>query len=362
MAHKNITPKVKKFYFLFIITISISCDLDYSPMNSNLFPALRPTTHNFSWEIDTLSFAGAFQILPNGIWGSNTNEIWMVARSTPFEAQVWHWNGVGWKPFPNAGYGVGPTDIIGFSSDDIWFVGHLRGGAHPKNSVKHWDGTNWNSFDTGISNDHCYSVWGSASNDIYIGYDKGLIAHYRGFKIDQHYTGNDDQIIEIYGHNWDNVYACGSKLDKKQPWDSTYYYLYHNDGYGWSLINYQILTPSSDKLIIPWRFWGRYPHALFGVNDYGVFVNLKRSEWNLLFRPEPSAYRIHGTDYNNVFVAGFWGSSIHHFNGDTWANFDEFRALDFFGYAIFAIKNHVFIGGHNSYDSNGFVIRGRQRK
>ena len=63
---------------------------------------------------------------------------------------------------------------------------------------------------------------------------------------------------------------------------------------------------------------------------------------------------------NNVFISGYWGSSIYHFNGQSWTDYDELRNLNFFSWAVFAIKNRVFIAGDNSYDHNAYVIQGRE--
>ena len=352
---------MKNTFILCLTIFLVSCERDFSVINPELIPSLKPTGHDFSWEIDTLSFPNSDYIYPRGIWGLDANDVWMVGRCDNYRAGIWHFDGKKWDPILDAGTGVSPNDIIGFNKENVWLVGNIRGVSDPKNAVKRWNGTTWHQVDVGISNEHCFSIWGSCAIDVYLGYDGGLIVHFNGYKFEKYYTGNNAQILDIYGFDWNDVYACGIELDEKQPHDSTHYYIYHNDGLGWSLSYYQLLTQYSLQLNIPLRLWGKYPYLLFGVNHHGVFVNSKRPDWNLIFDPEESIHRIHGTDYNNIFIAGYHGSSIYHYDGDNWTNFENFQTLEFDSYSVFTITEHVFIGGKISYDKNGYILRGKRK-
>jgi len=342
----------------------MDCERDFSSIEkvTDPFALIKPTSHNFTWEIDTLSFPGAIQIIPHGIWASDTNDVWMVGHSDDWKARIWHYNGEAWKPITTVGLGVSPTDIIGFNKNDIWFVGHLVGIPEPQKAVQRWDGYQWNEVDTGILNDHCYSIWGTSSTDIYFAYNEGLIAHYDGNNIKKYDTGSGAQMVELFGFNSNDIYACGVKLDNKQPRDSTYYYIYHYNGNKWTLLNFHFLTVHSGYFKFPSSsLWGNFRRILFGTNGLYVSLYLGESNWKPLFKANTSVWFLHGTDINNIFIVGSGGSSIYHFNGSAWNSYDMLKNLDFLGRCVFTIKDKVFIGGINSFDRNAYILRGKRR-
>jgi hypothetical protein len=363
---KNVRYNVRNLLFCVLLlsffAFILDCERDFSNLINDPFAALKPTSHNFNWKIDTLSFSGAIQIIPQGIWGSDTNDAWMVGHSDDYRAGIWHISGKKWEPMPTAGLGLSPKEIIGFSNDNIWVVGVLRNLQYPVEIVRRWDGIQWNEFDTGISNEYCFSIWGTSSRDLYFGYDEGLIAHFDGVRITRYYTGSDAHMLKIFGFSSDDIYACGVKIDQEQPHDSTYYYLYHFNGYEWTVLNYHILTVHSGYFNFPSSdLWGNYRHLLFGVNGLYVSQYLGSSKWKPMFEAERSVWYLHGTDINNIFITGSGGSSIYHFNGSTWVNFDQLNTLDFWGRCVFTIKSRVFIGGINSYDMNAYIIQGNRK-
>ncbi len=349
-----------KLFLISIFTVlifSIACERDFSSIEkiTDPFALVKPTSHDFAWEIDTLSHPGAIQIFPEGIWGSKTNDVWLVGHSDTYEARIWHWDGIAWSLAVPPGLSIDPKDIIGFNNSDVWIVGDFP------NHVVHWDGSQWQIIDSGINNRFGMSIWGSSSSDLFFGFDDGLLVHYDGSRFTTYQTDTKAQFVEIFGLSSNNVYACGILYDDWNPHDSTTYYIYHFDGKSWSLNNYYLLTNNTPELNFPWRLWGNQRNILFGVNGHHAYISYNGNQWEPIFKPETAIWRIHGTDINNIFVAGYWGSSIYHFNGRTWTSFDVLRDLNFFGWAVFAIKDQVFIGGHNSYDHNAYVIRGKRK-
>lgn len=319
------------------------------------------TSHEFTWEIDTLSYPEAELILPFAIWGSDTDDVWMVGNAGVPQAKIWHWDGEEWQAMAGNNFWADPRDIFGFSADDIWIAGSRVNNTLPSKSIHHWDGIRWSVVDSGILYEHCFSVWGSSSSSLFFGFDSGLIAYYDGNNFIRHETGTEAQIVDLFGFSDNDVYACGIEKDKELPRDSTAYYIFHFDGIGWSIMDSDLVTMENLSLDLPWRLWSNQPGILFGVNGRRIYQNASHSSWKQIYEVETAVWRLHGTDINNMFAAGYWGSSIYHFNGLKWKNFKEFRRTDFFGWAVFAIKDLVFIAGDNSYDLNAYIIRGKKK-
>lgn len=350
--------------FAFILFIYLSCEKDFSGIiiYSDPYANLDTTSHDFTWEIDTLSSPNVIQILPKAIWGSDTDNVYMVGHSDGYEARIWHWNGKIWRAFEElTALGMTPTDIIGFSENDIWIVGEHFGNP-PDKKILHWNGSQFLPVESGIKSNDCVSVWGTSSQNLFFSFRNGLLARYDGSGFHVFDTGTNAQIVDIYGISSDEVLACGVRFDSRPPIDSTEYFIFRYDGKGWVLRDYHMETVATGLLPFPGNgLWVNYRRLWFGVNGPQVFTSYGSGNWEDIFQPLTAVWRLHGTELNNIFAAGYWGNSIYHYNGSTWRNFPELSSLDFFGFAVFAIKNQVFIGGYNSYDRNAYIIRGKAK-
>lgn len=328
------------------------------------YASLDTTSHEFMWEVDTLNSPNVIQILPRAIWGSDTDNVYMVGHSDGYEAQIWHWNGDTWKAFEDqTAYAMNPYDIIGFNKNDIWIVGDWFGSSPPDKKILHWNGFQWSAVESGIYGTRCFSVWGTSSNCIFFGLNNGLITRYDGSRFRVYDTGTNATIVDLYGLSANEVYACGvHRLDKQQPWDSTEYFIFRYDGKNWSVRDYHMETVENGPLPFPFNgLWANYRRLWFGVNGGQVFTRYANGEWEEVFRPVNSVWRLHGTELNNIFAAGYQGSSVYHYNGSTWRNFPELFNIDIIAWAVFAIQDQVFIGGHKTNDRNALIIRGKRK-
>jgi len=125
------------FFLCVLLLLVITCIKDPTGIVifGDPYANLDTTSHEFSWEIDTLSSPTVIQILPHAIWGSDTDNVYMVGHSDGYEARIWHWNGSIWRAFEDlTAFGMTPTDIFGFSENDIWIVGEHFGNPPDKKS------------------------------------------------------------------------------------------------------------------------------------------------------------------------------------------------------------------------------------
>ncbi len=353
-------------YLCVLLLFAIACKKDPTAIVTEIDPYanLDSTSHEFAWEIDTLTYPNAFQISPRGIWGSDTDNVYLVGHSDDWKARIWHWNGSTWQSFEdNTAFGFSPTEIIGFGENDIWLVGRWIGNTPPDKKIHRWNGSQWSVVESGIYQEReCVSVWGTSSEHLFFGFRNGRIARYDGNRFHVYHAGTGIQIVDIYGISSNEVLACGVRLDNQQPRDSTEYFLFRYDGESWSVRDYHLATVENGPVPFPFNgLWVSGRQLWFGVNGGQIFSRFGEQDWQEVFRPLTAVWRLHGTDLNNIFAAGYWGSSVYHYNGSSWRNFPELSSLDFFGYAVFAIKDQVFIGGINSYYGKAYVIRGKSK-
>lgn len=314
------------------------------------------TSHNFTWQIDTLEFPGTFQILPKAIWGADTNDVWMVAHSDDWHARIWHWDGKIWSAYTESGLGTSPTDMIGFSKDDIWFCS-IRTGDNPIiKTIQHWDGQSWNIVEHQIETD-ILSMWGSSSQNLYFGLIDGRIAHYDGIDFEIKGTNTSAQILDLHGLSETEIYAVGIEPDKVQPSDTTGYYVFKFDGINWSINNFFLLTIDSSPLELPIRgLWSDSYGFFLGVNRSGVYSYTEK-EWTKIYEAD-GTLALNATSINNMFTAGNNGSAIFHFNGKTWKSFAELKNIKLFTGTNYMFEDHVFIPG--SIANRAYILRGRR--
>ena len=187
-------------------------------------------TPKFEWVTDTLWARDAQQIYMYDIWGTDKNNVWVVGHSDRTKYQIWQWDGQEWKSInPQiVGYRPSYSEIFGFSEEDFWIVGscaHLFPGdsLDTKGYILHYDGA-WKRIDNN-NLPKCMSVWGTSSNNMYIGCYEGILLRYDGSNFYKYYSGVDAQIHSIWGIGDSIVYALGNKIIVNQNYTSSIPYL-----------------------------------------------------------------------------------------------------------------------------------------
>jgi len=126
-------------------------------------------------------------------------------------------------------------EIWGSSAYDIWAVGNA---SSPTYSVYHFDGSNW-EYGIKPDGDGFSSIWGSSSDNIWIGSAGGLLYKYNGsewslytqLKLPEY----DEYCVQhLWGASADEIYAAGAKINGDDPTEETGIFKY--DGSTWSRI------------------------------------------------------------------------------------------------------------------------------
>jgi hypothetical protein len=140
--------------------------------------------------VDWMMVASPSDGLLTGIWGTSSQDVWIVSST-----DVFHWDGSGFTklpPIPNCDpvNAIGMNGIWGSSSQDVWV-----GGCNDPNKtngdgtggVHRWNGTSWDNFDLKDNRSVGY-LWGSGPDDVWgVSY------------FDNKYTGHFDG--QVWAHN-----------------------------------------------------------------------------------------------------------------------------------------------------------------
>jgi hypothetical protein len=150
---------------------------------------VKPGSRNYTWEEFVLTAPQNEIISLWTIWGANTSDIWAVGDCSSAYLGTWHYNG---SQFTN----IVNTNTSGQSS-----------------------------------------IWGSATNDIWMGSGGGIVWHYNGsewvFNIALKYRNYTKFAIQdIWGVSSNEVYAVGAKLAGDVD-DKTFGAVFKYDGLNW---------------------------------------------------------------------------------------------------------------------------------
>ncbi len=273
--------------------------------NTFLISTLNPTSHNITWEIDTVGIAGN---LLRDIWGIDENNVWAIGYvSLPEEETgIIKWNGNKWESFPS--FAGTKTGIFGFSENDIWVV---TGGTFGK--ATNWNGSNWVEYsffpppiDTvwGL-----YEIWGSSPDDVWAAGDNGSLIHWDGIEWTIIKTDISEEITALYGTADNDIYLAATSGNHSA--------LYHYNGTEWLKEN----DVTGMYAITLWKKPGG--NLIIGGTNFVEYTNRTYQQINIPGRTR-GVIKVFGSDHNNIFTAGDFGE-ITHFDGKTWIDIDQFE-------------------------------------
>ena len=322
------------------------------------------TSSSFVWRADTLSLPGAYQIYMRDIWGSDENDVWTVGHCSISQGRIWHWDGETWqniKPEFEKWGGFTHAKIFGFSKDDFWIVGSLNDKLYPwpvYGSLLHYYNGEWLLYPPeGLPN--FMSIWGTSSENLYIGARNGSIYHYNGTDLTRIQTGIEDkfasQVNTIWGINENVVYAKAAYYDTTL--NRFIYHFYKVENLKASLVD--SLTGSIDEQK---RFgnslWG-YGNILYSGTGNGIF-KYTDEQWQLEL-PWSTIYDIYGSGPNNIF-AGSYDSYLFHFNGAAWKNIDNFKSSGKTIMTLWCNKDYIFLVQDLDNYQQQQIIQGKRVK
>ena len=316
------------------------------------------TSHNFTWEIDTLGISGTLR----DVQIIDENNIWVVGEietdSTEYNAAIWDgikWNLIQIKP---QGYVQELQTIYMINDEEIWF----SRGSLPI----YYDGSTFdmltpaeNGYPGGfIIND----IWGSSANDIYFVGTDGNIVHYDGTSFTKMTSPTTQDLDGIVG-------VVDSETGEKRIWVNGWGgypyrgFLMQYDGTDWEIVwdennpffeGSQYIEPT---LHIPDE---KYLVIYSGGQDNSI---LSIHEQEDLQQYEILHYDYHGfirslagDKVNDIIGVGDLTNAIH-FNGSTVVQIDELENMvPAFRYLAVDSKGGIIV----IVSDTPYVIRGRK--
>ncbi|MBK6913810.1 MAG: glucosyl transferase [Ignavibacteriales bacterium] len=286
------------------------------------------TSHNFtwqSWEFGEHSTSVLYDVAiidENSIWA--VGEIYMndsLGNPDPNAYNAAHWDGSQWelkRIKTNACGGVEFPPIVAifsFSADDLLL-------AHIDGSITHYDGTEFINDCSLITqlNGSANKIWGISKNDFYVVSSNGFIAHYSGpsgwQKIE---SGTDLDIYDIWGEYNSKASENEILIVAAEQYRGPRRKIL-------KLLNSVIEELSTEN--IPdgslngiWFKSGR-KYFVVGNGIYTKQAVENSNEW-IALHPDLTPYYIYairGSSFNNIFLCGSFGESLH-FNGASWKTF-----------------------------------------
>jgi hypothetical protein len=305
---------------------------------------LSPTSHNITWQIDTLGQPGDFLY---DVWGLDENNVWAVGAVHMQQGvtAVIKWDGTKWNyhSWPEGG----TNGIWGFSENNIWTVGDYAN----RGFIGHFNGTLWTEYrddyflSRGDTVYPLYSVWGSSPDDVWAVGDQGTIIHWDGIEWKKVKNPVNLLLYDVWGTSGSNIYAIRISLSQNSQ-------LIYFDGNEWSEITNEL--PSGERNLT--SLWFDRSGIGYIVGNNVLFYNgatFNRIEIN----QDKFLLRVRGRNSTDIFTVGQKGR-VYHFNGINWVTYlelnDETQGMELRG--VYVTETTVFAVGITNQGST--IYRG----
>lgn len=311
---------------------------------------LTLTSDDYIWAEYTF---GEFQSQLNGVWASSENDVYAFGYIVK-NGQIYgglHFDGNKWELIKDAG----GYSVFGFSASDVWAAG---GGLF------HYDGIKWIPLDERVEGDHVVPIdtvlfthgaylalWGTSSNNLYLGDEGGYIVHWDGIKAHLENIHVSVQIRDIWGVSPNEVYAAaGSYVDGIGE-------LYKFDGQIWTMIKKGVVFPGEGELKEPfWTVWTYDGSEIItGGNYVARGIGGKWTEGGIGF----FVNRIRGNKPNNIFASGDFGN-IAHFNGKQWTLVNSGISNNVVIEGLLVKEDYVYAAGYDGVKA--YIYHGKRKK
>lgn len=183
----KIFPVHKNLKVLFLLSLPFLTQLSCN--TTEPIDEIKPGRRDYIWTVDTLKPPEG-RSLPSQMWGASENDVWAVGLAYLNSYCIWHFDGNRWTNYTPDKY-IDPRGIWGTSSNNIW-IGSSDG------AFWRYDGIKWYRFsETVIPNYQHFvvqSVCGNSPTNIYaVGFAdsiagntyKAVIMHFNGTKWEQ---------------------------------------------------------------------------------------------------------------------------------------------------------------------------------
>jgi hypothetical protein len=198
------------------------------------------------------------------VHGSGPDDVWAVG----YQGLVEHWDGTKWSELhiDSSSY---LRAVWAAAPNDVWAIAYSMHDA-----VWHWDGSTWMSS-LALSSAP-YGLWGSASNDVWVGTDDGKMSHWDGAA----WTSVTTPATSLGG------LRAISGSGKNDVWAAGGWGIVHWDGSRWS-----VSTTSGEYTAIA----ARAPDDVWAVGYYGLISHWDGMAW--------TSSTVHGMDRTDMEAA-----------------------------------------------------------
>ncbi len=319
------------------------CPIGQSPCEDDTsYCCWDTTSHNFTWEIDTLGISGSLR----DVQIIDENNIWVVGEIETDTAtyNAARWNGNEWEYIEIVSGSMELYSILYFNENDIWALG-----SYPF----HWDGDEWTMYHLtemgiipgGLSNG---DLWGTSSNNLYFVGRSGRIVKYDGTSFTKMTSPTTQDLDGIAG-------VVDSKTGEKRIWVNGWSdypnrgLLLQYNGTDWEIVwdehnpffeDSQYVTPTlhvpDEKYLVVYS--GGTDHSILSIHDQKDL-----QQYEIIHYDYHGFIRsLAGDKVNDLIGVGDLTNAIH-FNGSTVVQIDE-------------LENMVPAFRYLSVDSKGGII------
>lgn len=315
---------------------------------------------DYVWSIDTLTYPGSFQTNMRSMYGTGSDNVYIVGHNDINRGKMYRYNGQQWSAVVlTASEGgsiqgaIDLTEIHGSGPNDIWAVGEetyydpITMQFSDSSLIIHYDGSQWRKVNI-PKRRALYCVWAVAPNQVFAGSADGVLYQYDGaswttFELGEFFFSS------IAGISVTQAYAMGHRNEVVPPIDSSGSFLFRFNGNSWVVIDSVMSIPGSPPRHFGFRLIS-YSGSLYssGLDIY----KYENSVWRKLFDGPVATFSAFGS--NNIIAVG---ESVFHFNGQDWYEYLQFRTSDAGYWGCYFSGEEVFVVGTNGFIS--FILHGK---
>ncbi len=315
-----------------------------------------PGKRDYVWSLDTLFYQGNAQTTMQSIYGTSSNNVYVVGHCEVSGGRMWHYNGANWQAVNLSSIRGGLNAIAGSGASNIWAVGgetFVDSNSHFVDTtfIIHNNGAGWTKT-TGFTRKkaalYCVSVLSPTS--VWAAGSMGTIYRLNGSTWELYEIGWQYFISSITTLSPTECYVIGHVSDNVVPLDSSGSFLFRFDGAAWLKVDSVMETPGA-----PIAHRGSVVYSRAGTL-YSLGPNVyRRNGANWVKLLDALAGHMYQNSSSDVFAVG---RSIWHFNGVNWFEFAQFQTNpgDFW-YDCYADNGNVFVVGNDNQRT--FVLHGK---
>jgi hypothetical protein len=199
------------------------------------------------------------------------------------------------------------TSVWGTSATDIWAIGGDPEGTG--NTVKHYDGTQWQDMPTGFTGD-LWWVFGFEGGSVFMGGQDGLILRYRNGGFERMQTPGNATVYGIWGTSEDDLWAVGGNV-------SAGAFAWRFDGTAWAeAVGFPPVLVQSASLF---KVWGLAADNVWMVGTGGTILRYDGERiTQVRSNTTRDLFTVHGAAGLVAAVGGFGTGVIVENGGGGW--------------------------------------------